>query len=70
MKRRDTKLKIFRALKTFLDQLVQDGHLKEFVDQEKTRSEEAETKPNPRFDRSIEETDDTQEEDLLLGIIH
>ncbi|GFZ11573.1 hypothetical protein Acr_22g0009710 [Actinidia rufa] len=29
-------------LKVFPDQLVQDGHLKEYIDQEKTRAEEAE----------------------------
>ena len=42
--------------------------MKEFIDQEKTRAEEAEAKPNPRFDRSNEEIDDTLEEDY--GIIH
>ncbi|GFZ09224.1 hypothetical protein Acr_20g0010320 [Actinidia rufa] len=31
----------------FLDQLVWDGHLKEFVDQEKTKAKEAKAKPNP-----------------------
>ena len=59
-----------RVLKTFLDQLVRNGHLKEFVDQEKTKVEDAKDKSNLRFDRSDEETDDTQEEDLPLGIIH
>ena len=28
-----------QALKVFLDQMVQDEHLKEFVDEEKTRAE-------------------------------
>ena len=61
------------SFEDFLDQLVWDGHLKEFVDQKKTRSEEAEdveAKPNTRFDRSNEETYDTQEEDFPLGTIH
>ena len=44
--------------------------MKEFVDQEKTRAEDAKAKPNLRFDWSNEEIDDTQEEDLPLGIIH
>ena len=47
------------ALKIFLDQLVRDGHLKEFVDHEKTRAKNVEAKPNPTFDRSNEETYDT-----------
>ncbi|GFZ08745.1 hypothetical protein Acr_20g0005530 [Actinidia rufa] len=58
----------YRALKVFLDQLVQDGHLNEFVDQEKTRAEEAEIRPNPRFDCGDDDTDKTtEEEDLPLG---
>ena len=44
--------------------------MKEFVDQEKTRAEEAKAKPNPRFGWSNEETDNTLEEDLPLEIIH
>ena len=44
--------------------------MKEFVDQEKTKSEEAEAKSNHGFDRSNEETNDTPEEDLPLVIIH
>ena len=48
-----------RALKIFLDQLVQDGHLKDFIDQEKTRAKDVEAKPNPKFDWSHEEADDT-----------
>ena len=59
-----------RALKTFQDYLIQDGHLKKFVDQEKTKVEAAEVKPNPRFDRDIDEVDDALEEDLPLGTIH
>ncbi|XP_057489936.1 uncharacterized protein LOC130775946 [Actinidia eriantha] len=37
-----------RALKAFLEQLVQDGHLKEFVDHEKTRVEVDEAEANRR----------------------
>ena len=44
--------------------------MKEFVDQEKTRAKEVDTKPIPKFNWSDEETDDTQEEDLSLGIIY
>ena len=40
-----------RALNFFLDQLVQDGHLKECVDEEKTQVGKAIANPNPRFDR-------------------
>ena len=39
-----------KALKSFLDQLVQVGHLKKFIDQEKTKAEKAKVRPNPRFD--------------------
>ena len=52
----------------FLDQLIRDGHLKEYIDQEKTRAKEAEVSPNPRFDRGNEETDDALEKDLPLGL--
>ncbi|GFY91551.1 hypothetical protein Acr_07g0017470 [Actinidia rufa] len=38
-----------RALKSFLNQLVQAGHLKEFVDHEKMKTEETKVKPNLRF---------------------
>ncbi|GFS29937.1 hypothetical protein Acr_00g0009190 [Actinidia rufa] len=38
------------ALKIFLDQLVRDGHLKGFVDQENMRVEEAETNERDSFD--------------------
>ena len=38
------------ALKVFLDQLVQDGHLKEFIDEDKTRAEKDEARLNLRFD--------------------
>ena len=40
----------YQVLKFFLDQLVQDVHLKEFIDEEKTQAEKAGAKPNPRFD--------------------
>ncbi|GFZ01023.1 hypothetical protein Acr_14g0006580 [Actinidia rufa] len=40
-----------KALKAFLEQLVQDGHLKEFVDKEKTRAEIIEARPNSRMKR-------------------
>ena len=45
-------------------------HLKEYVDQEKTRVEEVEVRPNPMFDRSNAETKDAMEEDFPLGTIH
>ena len=41
----------YRVLKSLLDQLVQVGHLKEFVDQENTKVEEAEVRTNPSFNR-------------------
>ena len=44
--------------------------MKVFVDQEKTQAEEAEVRPNPKFDRSDSETDNALEEDLPLGTIH
>ena len=44
--------------------------MKEFVDQEETKVEDAEDKPDNTFDGSDKKTDDTQEEDLPLGIIH
>ncbi|GFZ00952.1 hypothetical protein Acr_14g0005870 [Actinidia rufa] len=62
-----------KALKAFLEQLVHDGHLKEFVDDEKTRAEAAEIEANRRPDRGreeAEETADPEDEDLPLGTIH
>ncbi|GFS38479.1 hypothetical protein Acr_00g0057730 [Actinidia rufa] len=62
-----------KALKAFLEQLVNDGHLKEFVDNEKTRAEAAEIEANQRLDRvgaEMEETADAKDEDLPLGTIH
>ncbi|GFZ04896.1 hypothetical protein Acr_17g0004680 [Actinidia rufa] len=55
------------------EQLVHDGHLKEFVDNEKTRAEAAEAEANRRPDRFKEETEeaeDAEDEDLPLGTIH
>ncbi|GFZ00954.1 hypothetical protein Acr_14g0005890 [Actinidia rufa] len=62
-----------RALKAFLEQLVHDGHLKEFVDDEKTRAEAAEIEANRRPNRGreeAEETADPEDEDFPLGTIH
>ena len=60
-----------QAVKVFLDQLIWDGHLKEFFDQEKTIEEEANVRPNPKFDRGNEEIDKAlDKEDLPLGTIH
>ena len=58
------------SFEAFLDMLVWDRHLKEFVDKEKTRAKEAVVKSNPTFYQSNEETDNTLEDDLLLGTIH
>ena len=44
--------------------------MNEFVDKEKTSTKEVEAKPNPRFDQSNEEIDNTLEKDIPLGIIH
>ena len=41
-KEKGHKNKNYRALKFFLYQLIRDGHLKEFVDQEKTQAKEVE----------------------------
>ena len=38
-----------KALKSFLDQLVQARHLKEFVDQEKTKAKETKVRPNSKL---------------------
>ena len=59
-----------RALKIFLDKLIQDGPLKEYVDQDNTQTKEAEVRPNPRFDRCHEKANDALEEDLPQGTIH
>ncbi|GFY88857.1 hypothetical protein Acr_06g0007970 [Actinidia rufa] len=55
------------------EQLVHDGHLKEFVDNEKTRVEAAETEVDKRPDRvraEMEEAANVEDEDLSLGTIH
>ena len=69
---REHKTDSYRALKVFLDQLVQDGQLKEFIDEDKTRAEKAKARPNPRFDRGNDETERTadEEDDLPLGTIY
>ncbi|GFY88869.1 hypothetical protein Acr_06g0008090 [Actinidia rufa] len=46
-----------RALKSFLDQLVKDGHLKEFIDEGMTRAKKDEANPIPRFDCGDDEAD-------------
>ncbi|GFS34533.1 hypothetical protein Acr_00g0034510 [Actinidia rufa] len=57
-----------QALKLFLDQLVRDGHLKEFIDEEKTRAKRIKARPNLRFDLGDDEIEHTadEEEDLPL----
>ena len=44
------KIENCKALKIFLDQLIQAGHLKDFADQEKTKGDKAKVRPNPRVD--------------------
>ena len=46
--------------------------MKEFVDDEKTRAEKAEVRPNPRFNQGDNEIDKTidEEDDLPLRTIH
>ena len=58
-----------RALKVFLDQLVRDRHLKEYVDEKNTWAEKVEVKPNLRFDWGDDEIEWTadEEEGLPLG---
>ncbi|GFS30010.1 hypothetical protein Acr_00g0009670 [Actinidia rufa] len=71
--RKGHKTENCRALKAFLEQLVHNGHLKEFVDNEKTQAEVAEVEANRRPDRVREETEeatDAEDEDLPLGTIH
>ncbi|GFS37725.1 hypothetical protein Acr_00g0053660 [Actinidia rufa] len=55
------------------EQLVHDGHLKEFVDDEKTWAKAAEVEANKRPGRVREETEeaaDAEDEDLPLGTIY
>ena len=56
----------------FLDQLVQDEHLKEYMDEEKTRAKKAKVRPNPTFDRGDDEANKITEEekDFPLGTIN
>ncbi|GFZ15806.1 hypothetical protein Acr_25g0002150 [Actinidia rufa] len=61
--------RVAAGLKTFLDQLVEARHLKEYIDQKKIKPEEAEVRPNPRFDRGNDEADNALKEDLLLDKI-
>ncbi|GFY97538.1 hypothetical protein Acr_12g0000790 [Actinidia rufa] len=66
------KIENYRALKAFLEQLFLDGHLKEFVDNEKTRAKATEAKTTMRPNRGGNEIEavDTEDEDLPLGTIH
>ncbi|XP_057463825.1 uncharacterized protein LOC130753666 [Actinidia eriantha] len=67
------KIENYRALKDFLEQLVHDGHLKEFIDDEKTRVKVTEAKSNPKFDQGdneVEKAVNMEDEDLPLGTIH
>ena len=52
--------------------MVQDGHLKEFVDEEKTQAEKAEVRRNLKFDRGYDKAYKSIDEDvdLSLGTIH
>ena len=53
-----------------MNQLGQAEHLKEFVDQEKTKVEKDKVRLNLRFNHDRDETDDALEKDLSLGTIH
>ncbi|GFY97881.1 hypothetical protein Acr_12g0004220 [Actinidia rufa] len=66
------KIENCRALKAFLEQLVRDGHFKEFVNNEKIRAEAIEAQITTRPDRGGNEIKavDTKDEDLPLGTIH
>ena len=68
-KEKGHKTDSYRALKVFLDQLVRDGLLKEFIDKDKTQAEKAQARPHLRFNRGNDETEWTtdEEEDLPLG---
>ena len=58
------------SFEDFSQSLVQDGHLKKFIDQERTRADEVEVKPNTRFDRGNEEIEDAMERHLPLETSH
>ncbi|XP_057510747.1 uncharacterized protein LOC130793111 [Actinidia eriantha] len=66
------KTESYRALKAFLEQLVRDGYLKEFVEDEKIRAEVTEARTVAGIDRGVNENEavDTEDEDLPLGTIH
>ncbi|GFY94695.1 hypothetical protein Acr_10g0000800 [Actinidia rufa] len=55
------KIENCRALKAFLEQLVRDGHLKEFVDNEKTRAGAAETETDMGPDRDRNEIEEAMD---------
>ncbi|GFS30822.1 hypothetical protein Acr_00g0014350 [Actinidia rufa] len=61
---------IQKQKKSTKDHERRDEHLKEFVDQEKTKVEKDEVRLNLRFNHDRDETDDALEEDLPLGTIH
>ena len=44
--------------------------MKKFVDQEKTKAENIDVKPNPRFDRERKDVGNALEEDLPIRTIH
>ena len=52
--------------------MVWNGHLKKFIDEEKTKAKKTKVWPNPRFDQGDDEIDKAMEEekDLSLGTIH
>ena len=49
------KMENYLALKAFLAQLVWEGHLKEFIDEEKSRAKKVEVRPNPGEIRMIKQ---------------
>ncbi|XP_057493212.1 uncharacterized protein LOC130778721 [Actinidia eriantha] len=69
---RGHKIENCQAFKVFLEQLVQEGYLNEFIDEEKTRAEKTKSKPNPRFDRGEDGANKAMDEDkdIPLGTIH
>ena len=63
--RKRAQNKKLRGIEDFPGSLIQAGHLKQFVDQEKTKAKEAKVRPNPMFDCDREEADEALEEDLI-----
>ena len=53
-----------------MDQLIHAGHLKKFVEQEKTKAEEVEVRPNPTFDWDKDKANNALDEDLPIETIH